>query len=160
LKNKKYILFLRKKDMKKLVRILSIVIAAVCILTCCTSCGEATAPKDMKNSERGTRAVFSLDKLKSYSVTPQIDDSGIAVAINISGYEDLDYVDCQFSIDFSCLVLYDDMTEEYVTETYYISLPFSGTYTDVQYISLKKTVHNIYENEYCVSDMTGEVIRK
>ena len=145
--------------MKKTLRILCIVLAVISMLTSCIGCSK-TVPGDMKDSERGTRADFTLDMFKSYNVEPTIDGTNIGVAVDTVGYEDLDYFNCSFKVKFNCLVLYEDMTEERITKEITVLLPYSGESSNVYEIQFSKSVHDIYEDECVIEVMNGEVIKK
>lgn len=146
--------------MKKVLRIISILLSVIFIWTCCLGCSNPALPDGMQDDPRGTRSDFTIDLLKSYDVAPTIEESSFGVVVDIEGYEGFDYYNCYFVITFSCLVLYEDMTEEHIEKKIPIKLPYSGVYYFVYDIPVSKPVHAIYEEEYVISNITGEVIKK
>lgn len=146
--------------MKKVLRIISILLSVICLWTCCLGCSNPALPDSMQDDSRGTRSDFTIDLLKSCDVAPTKEESSIGVVVDIQGYEGLDYYNCYFVITFSCLVLYEDMTEEHIETKIPIKLPYSGVKYFVHDIPVSKPVHEIYEDEYVISNITGEVIRK
>lgn len=134
------------------------------LLPCAVAC--SSSPKSLEHASRGERAAFTMNDLKKCEKGEEISsESGaesdtLMICVTTEGHSDVEYMNCSFTVSFSGLLVYADMTEEYVECSFVVALPFSGS-TMVSYpIETDKIVHNIFEQSYEISDVKGEMIKK
>ena len=146
--------------MKTAIRSTCLVMALICVLFCVTAC-KSTVPDALKDEPRGTRIPFHTDVLSSYSCAPDISSrDSLVIRFDTEGFEGADYVNCTIEVTFSCTLLYEDMSEESITRTFTVNLPFSGTVNATETVECDKTIHNVYDESYTINKVTGTLIKK
>ena len=146
--------------MKIMTRSVCLIMSLLCLLFCFASC-KATVPDALKDAERGERIPFDMDTLSSYSCYPDISgEEGLVIHFEAEGFEGADYVSCTVNVTFTCTLLFDDMTEKDIKRTFTVQLPFSGSVDATELVECDKTIHNVYNEEYTINRVSGELIKK
>ena len=149
--------------MKTTLRIISMIMALICICACFASCGEKLN-EDMEAMERGERMEFSEDAMikceHSYE-TGKSKDQNVKVITEIDAFnKSFEYLNCKIVVKFNATFIFDDMTEQEIEEVYIVELPFEGDITFEYEIVTEKHVHSVFNESYEIVSIEGEIIKK
>lgn len=149
--------------MKSMIKIISIIMAVMCICMCAVSCGEKL-DEYMEAMERGERTEFAEDALVKCEHSYEIGkskDQNVKVITEIDAFnKSFEYLNCKIVVKFNATFIFDDMTEQEIEEIYTIDLPFEGDFTFEYEISTEKPVHSVFNESYEIVSMEGEIIKK
>jgi hypothetical protein len=149
--------------MKTTLRIISMIMALICICACFASCGEKLN-EDMEAMERGERMEFNEDGIISCEHSYKIANSkskNLTVKTEIDAYnKSFEYLNCKIVVKFKATVIFDDHSEGVIDETFTIELPFEGDCNYDHKITTDKPVHSVYNETYEIVSIEGEIIKK
>ncbi len=149
--------------MKSTIKVLSLILAVICICASFVSCGEKLN-EDMEAMERGERMEFSEDAMVSCKHSYKIANSkskNLTVKTEIDAFnKSFEYLNCKIVVKFKGTVIFDDMSEQEIEETYTIELPFEGDFTHDYKITTDKPVHSVFNESYEIVSVEGEIIKK
>lgn len=149
--------------MRSMIKIISLIVAVLCICTCAVSCGEKLA-EDLEAMERGERTEFSEEALVKCEHSYEIGKSknkDLKVVTKIDAFnKSFEYLNCKVVVKFKATVIFDDMTEQEIEEVYTVDLPFEGDFTYEYEVELDKPVHSVFNETYEIVSVEGEIIKK
>ena len=149
--------------MRSMIKIISLIVAVLCICTCAVSCGEKLN-EDMEAMERGERMEFSEDTMIKCEHSYKTADSkaeNLIVTTKIDAFnKSFEYLNCKIVVKFNATFIFDDMTEQEIEEVYIVELPFEGDITFEYEIVTEKHVHSVFNESYEIVSIEGEIIKK